>query len=66
MTVGEKAAVKYFNDSRKYVLTTSAKAKRDILTRQLNDTTLTQEQKGEMLLQIANINAYINKLKTEK
>ena len=66
MSVGDKAAVKYFNDSRKYVLTTAAKSKRDILTRQLNDATLTQSQKSEILLQIANFNTFINKLKTEK
>ena len=66
MTVGDKAAVKYFNDSRKYVLTTAAKSKRDILTRQLNDASLTQSQKSEILLQIANFNTFINKIKTEK
>ena len=64
--ISDSVASKYFKDSRKYVLLASLKESKDLLALQLADDSLDTQTRGEVLMQINEINKQINDLKKDK
>ena len=64
--ISENVAAKYFRDSRKFVLLNSLKEAKDILSAQLTDDSLDTQTRGQVLMQINELNKEMNDLKRER
>ena len=64
--ISENVAAKYFNDSRKFVLLNSLKEAKEALSLQLKDDSIDTQTRGQVLVQLNEINIQINEIKKMK